>query len=109
MYATDENGGGRLADQQAPAPRALPAPLRALGYASGPGHGRAATRELQAQAEVIAQDCDARGFELLEVVHEREPASGKAVSRPGLTYALERIARGEAGALVVSELSRITR
>jgi DNA invertase Pin-like site-specific DNA recombinase len=46
---------------------------------------------------------------LLEVVHEREPANGKALSRPGLTYALERIAKHEAGVLVVSELSRVTR
>jgi DNA invertase Pin-like site-specific DNA recombinase len=46
---------------------------------------------------------------LLEVVHEREPANGKALSRPGLAYALERIAKQEAGVLVVSELSRITR
>jgi DNA invertase Pin-like site-specific DNA recombinase len=46
---------------------------------------------------------------LLEVVHEREPTNGKALSRPGLTYALERIAKEEAGVLVVSELSRITR
>jgi DNA invertase Pin-like site-specific DNA recombinase len=87
----------------------LQARIRALGYASGPGTGRAATRELEAQAEVIAQACGARGFDLVEVVHEREPANGKALSRPGLTYALERVAKGEAAALVVSELSRITR
>jgi DNA invertase Pin-like site-specific DNA recombinase len=83
--------------------------LRALGYASGPGRGPAATRELEEQAEVIAHECEQRGLELVEVVHEREPANGKALSRPGLTYALERIARQEAGVFVVSELSRITR
>jgi DNA invertase Pin-like site-specific DNA recombinase len=82
---------------------------QALGYASGPGRGRDATRELAAQAEVIARECEERGLELLEVVHEREPANGKALSRPGLAYALERIAKQEAGVLVVSELSRITR
>jgi DNA invertase Pin-like site-specific DNA recombinase len=82
---------------------------RALGYASGPGRGPAAARELEEQAEVIARECEERGLELLEVVHEREPANGKALSRPGLTYALERIAKEEAGVLVVSELSRITR
>jgi DNA invertase Pin-like site-specific DNA recombinase len=82
---------------------------RALGYASGLGRGPAAARELAEQAEVIAQECEERGLELVEVVHEREPANGKALSRPGLTYALERITNAEAGVLVVSELSRITR
>jgi DNA invertase Pin-like site-specific DNA recombinase len=121
---TAENGGAvdpaarnHNGDPRPPAPtysapaldRAANGSIRALGYASGPGQGRAATRELEAQAELIARSCDERGFELLEVVHEREPANGKALSRPGLSYALERIARGEAGALVVSELSRITR
>jgi DNA invertase Pin-like site-specific DNA recombinase len=93
----------------APASRAAQVAVRALGYASGPGRGRAATRELEGQAEVIAQECEERGLELLEVVYEREPANGKALSRPGLAYALERITREEASVLVVSELSRITR
>jgi DNA invertase Pin-like site-specific DNA recombinase len=82
---------------------------KAVGYASGPGRGRDAARELAEQAEVIAQECEERGLELLEIVHEREPANGKALSRPGLSYALKRIADQEAGVLVVSELSRITR
>jgi DNA invertase Pin-like site-specific DNA recombinase len=82
---------------------------QAIGYASGSGRGDNAAHELAEQAEVIAQECEERGLELLGVVHEREPASGKALSRPGLTYALERIATQQAGVLVVSELSRITR
>jgi DNA invertase Pin-like site-specific DNA recombinase len=64
--------------------------------------------ELDAQASLVAEACGERGFTLLEMVHDREPANGKALSRPGLTYVLERIANGEASALVVSELSRIT-
>ncbi len=102
----------RSPDARYPADPALRTPdvaIQALGYASGPGRGPAATRELEEQAEVIAQECEERGLELVEVVHEREPANGKALSRPGLTYALERIVKQEAGVLVVSELSRITR
>jgi DNA invertase Pin-like site-specific DNA recombinase len=108
QYAMGENGD-RSAQPDQPSKRAVAGSVRAIGYASGPGHGRVATRELEAQAEVIARQCDERGFELLGVVHEREPANGKALSRPGLTYALERIASGDASALVVSELARITR
>jgi DNA invertase Pin-like site-specific DNA recombinase len=42
-------------------------------------------------------------------VREREPPNGKALTRPGFVYTLERIASGHASGLVVSELSRITR
>src|SRR5947209_655698 len=80
-----------------------------LGYASGRGGGGATRRELQLQAEAIARECDRRGFRLLEVVREREPSNGKAINRPGLAYALERICAGEACGLVVFELARITR
>lgn len=80
-----------------------------IGYASGPGTGGAVRRELDRQAEAIARECKQRRLELLEVVREREPPSGKALMRPGFVYTLERIALGEARGLVVSELSRITR
>ena len=61
-----------------------------------------------AQAKVIANECECRGVRLLEIVREHEPSSGKALSRPGLAYAMERIAIGEVSGLVVSELSRVT-
>lgn len=84
-------------------------PNAVLGYASGPGEGPAATRELEHQAETIARECGHRGLRLIEVVYEREPANGKALGRPALAYALERIAAGDASGLIVSDLSRITR
>jgi DNA invertase Pin-like site-specific DNA recombinase len=80
-----------------------------VGYASGLETGEQARHELQRQAEAIAEECDRRGLHLLELVNEREPANGKALSRPGLAYALERISSGAAAGLVVAELSRITR
>ena len=80
-----------------------------IGYASIPGPGAAARRELERQAKVIANECECRGVRLLEIVREHEPSSGKALSRPGLAYAMERIAIGEVSGLVVSELSRVTR
>lgn len=81
---------------------------RVVGYTSARRGAGKAREELERQAGLIAQDCERRGFELIEVVHEREPVNGKALSRPGLAYALGRIANGEASALIVSELGRLT-
>lgn len=82
--------------------------ISVVGYTSARGGAGKATEELERQAELIAQECERRGFELIEVVHEREPVNGKALSRPGLAYALGRIANGDASALIVSELGRLT-
>jgi DNA invertase Pin-like site-specific DNA recombinase len=80
-----------------------------IGYASVPEPaGSTKSQELKQQGELIARECERRGLALLELVGEREPANGKALERPGLSYALERIAAGEAQGLVVSELSRLT-
>lgn len=100
----------KRAGQATAAPRQVRVPgRRVIGYASGSGHGTIAKRELERQVEVIAKECECRGLRLLEVVREREPSSGKALSRPGLAYAMERISIGEVSGLVVSELSRVTR
>jgi DNA invertase Pin-like site-specific DNA recombinase len=80
-----------------------------IGYVSGPGAGVAARRELERQARVIAQECEDRGLRLVEVVRDREPLNGKALCRPGLAYALDRISAGEVSGLVVCELFRVTR
>jgi DNA invertase Pin-like site-specific DNA recombinase len=79
-----------------------------IGYASCFCTGDASTRELKQQATVITLECQRRGLRLLEVVGEREPATGKGLNRPGLSYALDRIRAGDAEGLVVAELSRIT-
>ena len=79
-----------------------------LGYTTGTGGAEVSRRELVYQAEMIAEECERRGLDLVEVVHDREPVSGKASNRPGLTYAFQRIRAGEAAGLVVAELSRLT-
>jgi DNA invertase Pin-like site-specific DNA recombinase len=79
-----------------------------VGYASCFSNGADCTRDLKQQAGTIARECKRRGLNLIEVVGEREPGTGKALARPGLTYALDRINRGDAKGLVVAELSRIT-
>lgn len=81
---------------------------KAIGYASCALPGSAAAPELRQQAEVITRECKNRGLELLEVVGEHSPKGGRASSRPGLEYALDRIGSGAASGMVVVELSCIT-
>lgn len=83
-------------------------PVAAIGYASCALPGSATAAELKEQAEVITHECRLRGLELLEVVGEPSSRPGRASSRPGLEYVLDRIASGAASALVVVELSRLT-
>ena len=64
---------------------------------------------LKAQRTLIEAECDRRGWELVQVF-EDAGASGKALSgRPALAQALEAIRGGDAGALVVAKLDRLSR
>ncbi|MGA9856773.1 MAG: recombinase family protein [Solirubrobacteraceae bacterium] len=96
----ESRGGGESRRRSSPA--------KAIGYASCALPGSAAAIEIKQQAEVIASECKRRGLELLEVVGEHSPKGGRASSRPGLEYALDRIDSGAAAGLVVVELSRLT-
>jgi len=103
--------GERLVPSGAPSVdqpvRAMPA--RVLGYASVTDEqAEGSQRELRRQVEEIAADCERRGLRLLGVVRERQRQHQRPCEPPGLGYALERIASGEAGGLVVAELSRVT-
>jgi DNA invertase Pin-like site-specific DNA recombinase len=85
--------------------------IRALGYASVPVdiEGDASGRGLETQRQAIAESCETLGFELVELVRDREAKGGKALDRAGLSYALGRIAAGEASCLVVQSLERLSR
>lgn len=80
------------------------------------GYIRCSTQEqsdsgagLQAQRAAIEAEAARRGWELVRVF-EDAGASGKSLrGRPGLLEALETVERGEAGALVVSKLDRLSR
>jgi DNA invertase Pin-like site-specific DNA recombinase/peptidoglycan hydrolase-like protein with peptidoglycan-binding domain len=63
--------------------------------------------EADAAVHEIEAACESAQWELHEVVTDRE--SGRALDRPGLTYALRQIAEGEARGLVVSDLRRLSR
>jgi DNA invertase Pin-like site-specific DNA recombinase len=83
--------------------------IRALGYAAVPESVPDDPADLRDQSGVIDSHCEEHGWRLLEVVHDRDDGNGKGIERPGLQYALDRIARGEAACLVVSRLERLSR
>ena len=64
---------------------------------------------LEVQRAAITAEAERRGFELL-AIHEDAGASGKALSgRPGLAHALAAVDQGEADALIVAKLDRLSR
>jgi hypothetical protein len=80
--------------------------IQALAYVSAPERG--AQAELHRQEALSDALCRRRGWRLQEVVRDLERQAGDQL-RPGLEYALERLARGEASCLIVAELGRLSR
>jgi DNA invertase Pin-like site-specific DNA recombinase len=90
------------------APRARRAAV--LGYASAdPEQRERAASELRRQVAEITSECERRGLDLIEVIRESGRQHRQRVpERPGLAYALGRIAARQARGLVVSDLSRVS-
>lgn len=63
---------------------------------------------LEAQRRAIAQACEARGWDLVEVFDD-PGLSGKNLNRPGLIAALDMVETGRANVLVVAKLDRLSR
>jgi DNA invertase Pin-like site-specific DNA recombinase len=82
--------------------------VRALGYASVPADAESG-EDLDAQRRAIERSAERLGFQLVEVVREREPKDGKALERGGLSYLIQRLAAGDASCIVVSGLDRLSR
>src|SRR3954454_5409545 len=85
------------------------APMRVLGYV------RVSTEEqsssgagLQAQRQAIVAECERRGWQRVEVI-EDAGFSAKDMKRPGVQEALRVLEAGEASALVVAKLDRLSR
>jgi peptidoglycan hydrolase-like protein with peptidoglycan-binding domain len=72
-----------------------------IGYVTS-GQDPMATR---ASLRVIDGACDEAAWALHEVVYDEEAAS--VLARPGLHYALEQIAAGDARALVIGDIKRL--
>jgi DNA invertase Pin-like site-specific DNA recombinase len=80
----------------------------ALGYASAPAEGDASGSMRRQQREIEAV-CGRKDLAMLKFVRDIEAPGGSGLSRPGLAYALERLAAHDASCLVVSSLERLTR
>jgi DNA invertase Pin-like site-specific DNA recombinase len=76
-----------------------------IGYLMMSGDERHARDHAEA---AIVQTCALARWQLVEIVRDRE-TSGRSLERPGITYALSRIAWGEARALVVGDITRVCR
>jgi hypothetical protein len=76
-----------------------------IGYITLSPGGQESDAERPTQ--VIAQACDRAGWELVEVVTDHE--AGHGLQRPGLRYAIEQVAEGNARGLVIDEVRRVTR
>jgi DNA invertase Pin-like site-specific DNA recombinase len=88
-----------------PAARPVRGGRRVIGYLTVPADLR--SQEASRSPDAIRAACVRAGWKLTEVVRDRE--SGRILERPGLRYALERIASDKANALVISELECLSR
>jgi DNA invertase Pin-like site-specific DNA recombinase len=109
----------RATDRSASEPHALPLPAPAptgngaakrpaLGYTivANPGEGERA--RLRDEAKLLQDACHEHGLVLGKLVRDLETRAGPDLRRPGLTYALERLAAKDYECLVVSRLDRLT-
>jgi DNA invertase Pin-like site-specific DNA recombinase len=76
-----------------------------IGYVTVSNEGPA--READGMVRELEAACEHAGWQLTEVVTDRE--AGRGPERPGLGYALKQIADGHARGLVVTDLRRLTR
>jgi DNA invertase Pin-like site-specific DNA recombinase len=82
--------------------------VRAVGYATAPRAEPAGAALVREQGAAIEDLCERHGWRLVELVRDVEEPRVRGLDRPGLTYALERLASGEASCLVVSQLRRLS-
>ena len=103
----DEDTGGPIgapAADEALSPSELPGGRSVIGYVTVSANPD--SREAFRSSAAIEATCKRADWNLVEIVADRE--NGRILERPGLGYALERIAAGHACALVVSDLQRLS-
>jgi DNA invertase Pin-like site-specific DNA recombinase len=86
-------------------PSRLAAGEPVIGYVTLPPDAH--RTQTEAATHAIEEACRQADLDLVEVVTDRE--AGRSLERPGLGYALERIAEGEARGLVVCDLQPLSR
>jgi DNA invertase Pin-like site-specific DNA recombinase len=83
--------------------------MRVIGYARVSTGEQADSRAgLEAQREAIEREAVRRGWTLVETI-EDAGYSAKDLKRPGIQSALEALERGDAKAIVVAKLDRLSR
>jgi DNA invertase Pin-like site-specific DNA recombinase len=82
---------------------------RAIGYASVSTADGLGNADLKIQVGLIREACRRRGLTLVKVVRDVESHASSDLRRPGLKFALDRLAARDASCLVVSSLERLTR
>jgi DNA invertase Pin-like site-specific DNA recombinase len=100
-----EAGASTVAAAVDPPPPGSPPVHRVIGYITISA-GLAVGEDDESAAAIEAM-CERSGWQLVEMVRDREV--GSALERPALGYALERIADWHADGLVVSDLQRMSR
>lgn len=84
--------------------------MQAIGYLRvSTGRQADSGAGIEAQRTAILAEATRRGWVAADVHFIEETASGKNAKRPGLELAREALASGDAGALVVSKMDRLSR
>jgi DNA invertase Pin-like site-specific DNA recombinase len=84
--------------------------VQAIGYLRvSTGRQADSGAGIEAQRTAILAEATRRGWTAADVRFIEETASGKNARRPGLELAREALASGDAGALVVSKMDRLSR
>jgi DNA invertase Pin-like site-specific DNA recombinase len=84
--------------------------VQAIGYLRvSTGRQADSGAGIEAQRTAILAEATRRGWAAADVQFIEETASGKNAKRPGLELAREALASGDAGALVVSKMDRLSR
>jgi hypothetical protein len=74
-----------------------------------PQTGEEAKVDVRRQIAAMDAECERRGWRLIEVARDIGAVRPSALDRPGLSYALERLAGRETPCLIVAELSQLGR
>jgi hypothetical protein len=120
MHCPPRGGAPTPAPTPAPEPVPAPAPQPAatvsrmptgleagspvIGYVTA---GDEANGHLTPPERAIERACERAGWRLVAIVRDRE--GGRLLERPGLSHALDRIADGQAGGLVVTDARLLSR
>jgi peptidoglycan hydrolase-like protein with peptidoglycan-binding domain len=83
------------------------ADVEAVGYVSATNARDPRRLGLREQIAAMDERCEERGWRLIEVARDIGEHPGGALDRPGLAYALERLAQSATRCLIVAELRRL--